>query len=522
MMKRSVRLFGLLLAVLLIVGLFAACQTTVPPSAYPPFAITEEFIITRPTRATDTEKEGARAIRDALSVLGITVRVQEDWYANLNDVPPNEILVGATNREESQDAMSRLDENEYTIKSEGGKFGGYKITIAGNGDRAVQEAVEYFISTYLSAPEQNSIPFPLQYAGKFEFPCEGVTINGDSIGYYFIRYAPEGVTSSVDPNYQTFIQTAKYADAAHALADAIEDATCVRPEVLTPYDPVDEDAPTIYFGKSNVYGDDFAYSTAPEDVGAYRAKLTERGDIILTGNNACAAYAAGEALIEALTEAKTNLTELDISGTKDLIKVACIGDSITHGTTSDDESAYNYPVYLQRMLGFDYYVEKYGAPGFSLTSTDTYSYMSYGAMYQGSLNAKPDVVIIMLGTNDCNPFDDYKDWTNPSRATAFKKSATTMIDAYKRASSGVQIYLMTPPTVPQNPNWADNVKNYAVPLITEVAESKKCNLIDIYTWSLKNTGVFAGDGLHPKNETYEDLAKAVYEGLKDTIKKPAN
>ena len=521
MIKNSIRYFGLLLAVLLIAGLFTACNTSVPPSYDPPFAITEEFVITRPTRATDTEKEGARAIRDALSALGITVRVQEDWYADLDDIPPNEILVGATNREESQKTISRLEENEYTIQSSGGKFGGYKITIAGNGDRAIKEAVDYFISTYLSTPEQNSIPFPHRYDGKFAFPCEGVTVLDASIDDYTIVYAKEGVTSPVDPNYQTFIQTAKYKDAAEALATALEDASGARPKIAADTEEIEEGARKILLGKTDLSGDDPYYTKGFADVGAYTAALSVDGTIVLAGDNACAAYAAGEALIAALCEAKTELNKLDISGTKDLIKVACIGDSITHGTTSTDESAYNYPVYLQRMLGFDYYVEKYGAPGFSLTSSDTFSYMSYGAMYQGSLNAKPDVVIIMLGTNDCNPFDDYKDWSNPNRANVFKKSASTMIDAYKRASGGVQIYLMTPPTVPQNQNWADNVKNYAVPLITEVAQSKKCNLIDIYSWSLKNTNVFAGDGLHPKNETYAELAEAVYNGLKDTIRKPA-
>lgn len=72
-------------------------------------------------------------------------------------------------------------------------------------------------------------------------------------------------------------------------------------------------------------------------------------------------------------------------------------------------------------------------------------------------------------------------------------------------------------------DWANNVKTHAVPLITEVAEAKECYLIDIYSWSRKNTSVFTdngGDGLHPKNENYEKLAQAVYNGLKDTIRKP--
>ncbi|MGM9647987.1 MAG: GDSL-type esterase/lipase family protein [Eubacteriales bacterium] len=523
-MKLFTRFIGLFIALLIVCTAVLACGvTTVPPSAEPIFSITEEFVITRPIRGTDAELTSARTIRDALSAIGLTVRVQEDWYADVDDIPKCEILVGDTNREESKTVTEKLADNEYAIRVSGGEESGYKIVIAGNGDRAIQEITEYFIATYLTAAEQNSFSVSLQHYGKFEFPCKDVMIADASVGDYVIVYAKEGVTSPVDPNYKTFIQTAKYKDAAEALAAAIEDVAGVRPTVMPDTASLPDGTPKILFGKTDCPEDDSQYANSFADAGAYTATLTADGTVILAGDNACAAYAAGEALVDALCAAKTNLTDLNVSATKDLIKVACIGDSITHGTTSDDESAYNYPVYLQQMLGYDYYVEKYGAPGFSMTSTDTFSYMSYSAMYKGSQEAKPDVVIIMLGTNDCNPFDDYKDWSDPNRATTFKKSAGTMIDAYRRANRDVQVYLMTPPTVPGNADWANNVKTHAVPLITEVAEAKECYLIDIYSWSRKNTSVFTdngGDGLHPKNENYEKLAQAVYNGLKDTIRKP--
>ncbi len=516
-MNTFFRTIGLLLALFTLCGLIAACGDTTPPEENPfTFAVTDEFVITRPTRATDAEEEGARSIRDALAALGISVRVQEDWYADIDDVPAKEILVGATNREESTDILAGLADREYAVRVWGSEDS-QKIVVTGKGDRAISAAVDYFIATYLGSPEQNSLQIGNQYSGKFEFPCENIVVNGASIGDYTIVYAKEGVTSPVDPNYQTFIQTAKYADAATALADAIEHIANVRPKVAPDSEPVE--GPVIYFGKTDLPGDDEAYTGTFSEAGAYIAKLSAQG-IILAGDNACAAYAAGEALLDAMAAAKTELTALDTEGTKDLIKVACIGDSITHGTTSSDESAYNYPVYLQRLLGYDYYVEKYGAPGFSLCSTDTYSYMSYSAMYQGSVDAAPDVVIIMLGTNDCNPGDSYKNWNEARRSTVFKNSASTMVKAYRRANRDVQIYFMAPPVVPGNAQWSANVETYAVPLITQVAEDEKCYLIDLHTWSKKHTAIFV-DGLHPKDEGYGKMAEAVYDGLKDTIRKPA-
>lgn len=523
-MKKRLLSLCLILALVLTAGLFTACgdsADTTPPEEEgpPPVVIATGFSIIRPAEPNETETDMAKAIQDALYDIDVNVFIKKD-SAEVKDEVRHEIIIGNTSRPESADALASLQRNEYTLRVSGSEETGYRIVVAGNGEKALAAACRYFMDTYLSSEEKNAMPKDLSYSAKLDFPCENVQVMNNFIGDYTIVYAKEGVTSPVDPNYKTFIQTAKYKDVAEALADAIENATGIKPAIQPDSEPLPEGKPVILLGKTDHAADDSYYTKGFAEAGSYTAALSGDGTVILAGDNACAAYAAGEELIRALTDAKTNLTSLNKSGVKKLIKVACVGDSITHGTTSSDESAYNYPVYLQRMLGYDYYVEKYGAPGFSMTSTDTFSYMSYGAMYQGSINAKPDVVIMMLGTNDCNPFDDYKDWTNPQRANTFKMSAVTMINAYMRANKDVQIYMMTPPTVPQNADWANNVKTYAVPLVTEVAESKGCYLIDIYSWSLKNTKVFAGDGLHPKNGTYENLAKAVYDGLKDTVQKP--
>ncbi len=510
------------ISILLLAGTLISCQKAdSPPDAAPSVQITESFVITRPSKATDSENVAAKSIYNACKEIGIQVYIGDDWYKSEADIPQNEILIGQTNRAESQSALSGLAERDYTVTLKETDGNGYKIVLAATGEAGIEAAAEYFIQTYLTGDSAGKLPLDLQYTYTYIYPCENITVGNTPIGDYKIVYAQEGVTSPVDPNYQTFIQTAKYKDTAEALADLIEAAAHVRPEVIPDTETVDDGTPVILFGKTKLKADDFAYQTAFTKTGSYIGRLLDNDAVVLAGDNACAVYAAGEAFVNALCQAKTALTSFDVTGEKDLIKVACIGDSITHGTTSSDESAYNYPVYLQRMLGYDYYVEKYGAPGFSMTSTDQFAYMNY-SIYNSSLNAKPDVVIIMLGTNDCNPNDAYKNWNDSARSVAFKRSANTMISAYKRANRNVQIYLMTPPTVPQNQAWADNVKNYAVPLITEIAEAQNCLLIDIYSWSLKHTSTFTadgGDGLHPKNEHYSELAEAVYEGLKDTILK---
>ena len=525
-MKHLIRLWSLFLLFSLLTGMLTACQdeavSPTPPANVSSISITDEFVITRGQRASEEEKTADRSIRSALEAIGVKVNVQDDWYQSEADIPKHEILVGKTNRAESAEAVKGLALRDYSISVHGSAEDGYKVVIAASGSKGITAGVAYFISTYLTSAESNQLSTTLSYRYTYTFPCENITIGSNStpLKEYTIVYAYEGVTSGVDPNYQTYIQSAKYEDVAYELADMLSDIANVSVKVSSQFKADDDGSPKILVGKTDFEDDDFAYQSGFSDVGSYRAELTDNGTVVLAGDNACAVYAAGEAFIDALCDAKTNLSAFSVQDTKQLIKVACIGDSITHGSTSDDENRFNYPAYLQRLLGYDYYVEKYGAPGFSMTSTDTYAYLNHGGLYKPSLNAKADVVIIMLGTNDCNPYDDYKDWTNPKRASTFTSSAKSMVNAYRRANSNAQIYLMTPPTVPQSTAWNDNVKNYAVPLTVEAAETNNCYLIDIYTWSLSNTKVFAADGLHPKNETYGDLAQAVYDGLKDTIRKP--
>lgn len=523
-MKKHLRMLCLMLTVIMCIGIFIACNTTsddTPDDATDAnmLTITNDFVITQPARPNDIELYAVRQLYFAFSDAGLTLTASDD---SASEAPKNEILIGNCNRDVSIAAMGALGKRDYSVAVHGDADSGYKITIAAIDEFGMKAAVEYFISNYLTGENVGEIPADLVHNYNHDYPCENITIAGKPIADYKIVYAEEGVTSPTDSHYGTFIQTAKYADTANAIADMIEEATSVRPDVIPDDSEIADGTPVILFGKTVLPADDFAYTSAFAETGSYTGKLLDDGTVVLAGDNACAVYAAGEALLDAMSTAKTDLASFDVSDVKDLIKVACIGDSITHGTNSSNASVYNYPVYLQRMLGYDYYVEKYGAPGYSLTTTDTYQYMSY-SIYNQSLDAKPDVVLIMLGTNDCNPNDDYKDWTNPTRATTFKSSAATMINAYRRANNSAQIYMMTPPTVPSNSIWASNVETYAVPLVKEIAESNNCLLVDIHAWSLKNKSTFTedgGDGLHPSNERYADLAEGVFEGIIDTIKKP--
>src|SRR5689334_724667 len=79
------------------------------------------------------------------------------------------------------------------------------------------------------------------------------------------------------------------------------------------------------------------------------------------------------------------------------VNVACIGDSITQG--SGAAKGQSYPSQLQAMLGDQWKVGNFGVSGRTLLKKGDYPYWKENA-YQDALKSAPDVVIIMLGTND--------------------------------------------------------------------------------------------------------------------------
>ena len=81
------------------------------------------------------------------------------------------------------------------------------------------------------------------------------------------------------------------------------------------------------------------------------------------------------------------------------IKVACVGDSITLGAGLGDNT---YPEQLQRMLGGNYAVRNFGVSGATLLTNGDKPYVQQD-LYHQSLSFQPDVVVIMLGTNDSKP-----------------------------------------------------------------------------------------------------------------------
>ena len=85
-----------------------------------------------------------------------------------------------------------------------------------------------------------------------------------------------------------------------------------------------------------------------------------------------------------------------------IVKIACIGDSITAGWGLNDPWRDSYPAVLERMLGEGYEAKNFGSSGRTLLKRGDYPYWNEKT-FQDALEYKPDIVVIQLGTNDSKP-----------------------------------------------------------------------------------------------------------------------
>ena len=82
-------------------------------------------------------------------------------------------------------------------------------------------------------------------------------------------------------------------------------------------------------------------------------------------------------------------------------KIVAVGDSITEGTCSSDESTHSWPAQLHDILNDEdgYTVQNLGVGGRCMMKNSDWPYWNEQA-YQDALNSEADIIILMLGTND--------------------------------------------------------------------------------------------------------------------------
>lgn len=181
------------------------------------------------------------------------------------------------------------------------------------------------------------------------------------------------------------------------------------------------------------------------------------------------------------------------------IRIACIGNSITEITS--------YPIELQIKLGNNYRVENFGSSG-STILIDTYTPYIFQSPFLEAKIFLPDIVIIMLGTNDVRS-DNFKSINN------FVSDYLQLIKTIQNLNKQPKIILAKPPPIFENVLDLNgtNFSNVIIPLIEEVASESNLPVIDIYN-ALKDHPEYFPDGVHPNNEGAAIITKEVFNSIK--------
>ncbi|WP_258525799.1 glycosyl hydrolase 115 family protein [Paenibacillus sp. YN15] len=200
------------------------------------------------------------------------------------------------------------------------------------------------------------------------------------------------------------------------------------------------------------------------------------------------------------------------------IKVAAVGDSITFGSDSAGpiKPEDKYPAKLQSLLGANYEVGNFGVSGASMLDkgTDTGGAQK-GYVHQGKYTEskafQPDVVIIMLGTNDSKALN----W-EPYKAE-YVDNALELIKSYRDLDSHPVVYLATSPTVVPGANrygiQADVLHNEIVPLQKQIALIADSGFIDVHDATKNATLEQFPDYVHGNAAGYTWIANAIHAGM---------
>lgn len=188
------------------------------------------------------------------------------------------------------------------------------------------------------------------------------------------------------------------------------------------------------------------------------------------------------------------------------VRVACIGNSITFGTGTENPATDSYPAQLKSMVDttrFD--IRKFGRPGATLLEKGHNPYVATDE-HAAAVAFAPDVAVIHLGINDTDP----RNW--PNYNDEFVADYLKLIARLKEANPGVRVIIANlTPIRARHPRfksgtrlWRDKIRN----TIVDIARISGAELID-FQYPLIDRQDLLVDGLHPVKEGLALMAAKV-------------
>jgi lysophospholipase L1-like esterase len=190
---------------------------------------------------------------------------------------------------------------------------------------------------------------------------------------------------------------------------------------------------------------------------------------------------------------------------KAVIRVTCIGASITYGATLPNPATQSYPAQLQQLLGYNYVVSNFGVSSATLLRKGDLSYWNTEA-YRQALKSRPDVVFIDLGGNDSK-------LVNRGHLNEYEQDYHDLIRSFVQLPSHPRIVLLLPiPAFLTDTNqiYDKVIVNDIIPRIRQVAYDEHLEVIDMHSMFV-NHETWMPDKIHPDMQGTTMIAKRLYD-----------
>ncbi len=186
------------------------------------------------------------------------------------------------------------------------------------------------------------------------------------------------------------------------------------------------------------------------------------------------------------------------------IRLACVGDSITEG--SGAAKGMSYPAQLQVLLGESWQVKNFGVGGRTLMRSGDFPYWKEDRFKQAQ-EFDPNVVVIMLGTNDTKP----QNWSHKEE---FEKDYRDLVKTFQNLKSKPRIFLCRAVPVPGAGNFGINEAGIQeqIPIVDRLAKEVGAGVIDMHAALIEKANLLP-DRVHPNTEGAGEMAKAAYQVL---------
>ena len=196
----------------------------------------------------------------------------------------------------------------------------------------------------------------------------------------------------------------------------------------------------------------------------------------------------------------------------DVVKIACVGDSITEATLNN----VSYPQHLQMLLGYDeYYVFNFGKSASNVLESGIYPYRTWAEWQYSYLKEwNADIIVSMLGTNDGR----YGSGISTYGDKDFVDDYIDLLTELKTLAKKVYVALSPFAFGNEYGICADDVNGKIIKAESYVAYKMGLDVIDVNSATkICDREEYFPDYIHGSDKGYGVIASAICEGLLNSL-----